>query len=94
MARWWVDEPYINLWITDEPLSYFMSSGKKMTFQWYYKQRYQLPLPDECPGYYSYVGSQYLGRTNQDHYVMNSRTWGMTNASWTHNWMMARSFQS
>ncbi len=64
-----------------------MSSGQKMTFRWYYKQRYELPKPDKCTNLYSYAGSQYVGRTNQDHYVMNMRTYGMTNACWAHNWM-------
>ncbi|MGA2660497.1 MAG: hypothetical protein ABSH34_23605, partial [Verrucomicrobiota bacterium] len=87
VARWWVDEPQINLWITDEPLGYFMSSGQKMTFRWIYKQRYQLPQPDECPNYYHPICHPYLSRSELDAYLTDMRAYGMTNASWGHNWM-------
>src|SRR5438552_17559034 len=39
ISRWWVNSPYENLHIADEPLSYFMSSGQPMVFRWLYKQR-------------------------------------------------------
>ena len=37
MPRWSVSEPYINLHIADEPLSYATSSGQQMTFRFLYK---------------------------------------------------------
>ena len=39
MPVWWVTEPYINLWIADEPLSYLTSRGEPFTFRITYKQR-------------------------------------------------------
>jgi YD repeat-containing protein len=39
MPVWWVSEPYINLWIQDEPISYLTSRGKPFSFQITYKQR-------------------------------------------------------
>ena len=39
MPVWWVSEPYINLWIADQPLSYLTSRGEPFTFQITYKQR-------------------------------------------------------
>lgn len=96
MPRWWVSEPYINLHIADEPLSYRMSSGKDMTFRFTYRQNYMLPQPDQVPNWYTdvveksrnnevivqpyfYGMRQYSGKTG---YLV-----GMTNATWTHNWM-------
>ena len=35
----WVSEPYINLWMADEPVSYLTSSGEPFTFRLTYKQR-------------------------------------------------------
>jgi len=52
MPRWWVHEPYENLWMSDTPLSYTMSSGQEMAFTFYYRQRYKLPEPDEVPNLY------------------------------------------
>jgi len=43
MARWWVTEPYINLWVADEPLGYYTSYGERFAFRWTYKQRRSLP---------------------------------------------------
>jgi RHS repeat-associated protein len=88
IARWHISEPYENLIITDEPLSYRMSTGQRMVFRWHYKQRYQLPQPDECPTYYSYGSEVGLSRGQGDNYGNYARTWGMTNAAWAHNWMM------
>ena len=89
MPRWWVDEPYINLWITNEPLSYFTSSGGRMTFRWYYRQRYMLPLGDEIPNLYNVGGpSVRVGVTGINPYQSDMRSYGMTNAGWSHNWMM------
>jgi RHS repeat-associated protein len=88
IPRWWVDEPYENLFITDEPLSYFLSSGQKMVFRWHYKQRYQLPQPDECPSLYVDPNGGYTPRYSADYYLEVARPYGMTNAGWGHNWMM------
>src|SRR2546421_2511936 len=41
ISRWWVNEPWENLHISDAPLTYFMSSGQPMVFRWLYKQRYK-----------------------------------------------------
>ena len=45
MPVWWVSEPYINLWISDQPLSYLTSCGEPFTFQISYKQRDTRPNP-------------------------------------------------
>jgi len=39
MPVWWVTEPYINLWMADEPISYLTSRGEPVTFRITYKQR-------------------------------------------------------
>jgi RHS repeat-associated protein len=39
MPVWWVSEPYINVWIADEPISYLTSRGTPFTFRMTYKQR-------------------------------------------------------
>jgi RHS repeat-associated protein len=39
MPVWWVSEPYINLWLSDQPISYLTSRGQPFTFQLTYKQR-------------------------------------------------------
>ena len=39
MARWWVSEPYCNLFVADEPLSYSLSDGSSWAFRWTIKQR-------------------------------------------------------
>ncbi|HEV2327698.1 MAG TPA: RHS repeat-associated core domain-containing protein [Verrucomicrobiae bacterium] len=39
MPVWWVSEPYINLWLADQPLSYMTSRCQPFTFQVTYKQR-------------------------------------------------------
>src|SRR4029077_19458534 len=43
----WVSEPYINLWMADEPLSYQTSRGEPITFRMSYKQRDTRPSPSE-----------------------------------------------
>ena len=80
MPRWWVSEPYVNLHISDTPLSYKTSSGKDMSFQLFYRIRPQVPLSDESP---------ITTRTSpyDVHY-----TWGAncgTNAYWNNNWNMS-----
>ncbi|HTI70827.1 MAG TPA: RHS repeat-associated core domain-containing protein [Candidatus Limnocylindria bacterium] len=44
MPVWWVSEPYINLFIADEPLSYLTSRGEEMSFRFTYKQRDTRPI--------------------------------------------------
>ncbi|HEV2331373.1 MAG TPA: cysteine peptidase family C39 domain-containing protein, partial [Verrucomicrobiae bacterium] len=39
MPVWWVSEPYINLWLQDEPISYLTSRGQPFGFQVTFKQR-------------------------------------------------------
>jgi RHS repeat-associated protein len=41
MPVWWVSEPYINLWISDEPLGYQPPYGPGVSFRLHYKQREQ-----------------------------------------------------
>lgn len=43
MPRWWVSEPYINLWVADEPLGYTLSNGERFAFRFTYKQRRTAP---------------------------------------------------
>jgi RHS repeat-associated protein len=86
MSEWWVNEPWVNLWITDEPLSYFTSSGDEMVFRFTYKQRYKAPGVDEVPNLYS--SPQNRRQPTKNPYFAYMRTYGMTNASWSHNWMM------
>jgi RHS repeat-associated protein len=47
MPVWWVSEPYVNLWLADEPLSYLTSRGQPVTFQITYKQRDTRPSSGE-----------------------------------------------
>ncbi len=49
MPRWWISEPYINLHLADTPLSYKLSSGNELGFQFFYKQRGEKPRTDESP---------------------------------------------
>ncbi len=81
MPRWWVSEPYINLCLKDTPLSYALSSGQEMEFNFYYRQRTKLPDTDEVSalpkkGQYEI----YPGMANS-----LGTTCG-TNASWGNNW--------
>lgn len=85
MARWWVEEPYLNLWMSDEPLSYVTSSGQKMDFRFLYKQRYKLPEVDEAGSLYS---NKKRVLSTDNNYGLDMRTYGITNASWSHSWMM------
>src|ERR1017187_8492942 len=81
MPRWWVSEPYINLCMADVPLSYTMSSGKEMTFQFNYHQRARLPKSDESPISTNNIlatGSLYPHGANCG-----------ADAFWGHNWNMS-----
>ncbi len=47
MPIWWVSEPYINVWMADEPISYLTSRGSPVTFRISYKQRDSRPYPND-----------------------------------------------
>jgi RHS repeat-associated protein len=47
MPIWWVSEPYINVWLADEPMSYLTSRGEPFTFRTSYKQRDSRPAPND-----------------------------------------------
>jgi len=42
MTTWSVSEPYINLWLHDEPLGYNPGLGYRISFSLDYKQREEL----------------------------------------------------
>src|SRR5665213_2290238 len=98
MPRWWVDEPYINLHVVDEPLSYTTSSGQEMAFRWIYKEHYALPSPDQVPNYYwpefggqRFADSPYIYRMRC--FSSPGSSWVIvTNAAWSHNWQMNIAF--
>jgi RHS repeat-associated protein len=79
MPRWWVSEPYINLCMKDTPLSYSMSSGQKMEFSFYYRQRTKLPDSDEVTA---------LPTASPYDIYPTAVTCG-TNASWGNNWNLS-----
>lgn len=81
MPQWWVSEPYIDLCMSDTPLSYTMSSGQEMDFTFYYRMRTALPESDEMTLPTMPVDDIYPG------YAYGS-TCG-TNASWGNNWTMS-----
>src|SRR6478736_13009 len=56
MPTWEVSEPYINLWIYDEPLGYQPGLGGKISFKLSYKQREARFLYDGVSGNYTGVG--------------------------------------
>jgi hypothetical protein len=39
MPVWWVSEPYINVWVADEPAAYTTTLGEQIVFRINYKQR-------------------------------------------------------
>lgn len=47
MPVWWVSEPYVNVWMADEPISYRTSRGDPFTFRMSYKQRDSRPSPQD-----------------------------------------------
>lgn len=61
MAAWWVTEPYINLFLADEPVGYGTSRGEKFNFRITVKQRdslgtvYQYPRPGLLHNWYSRI---------------------------------------
>jgi len=81
MPRWWVTEPYINLWMADQPLSYTTSNGQKMEFRWTYTQRGQLTG--------ALRSRELIGADDPPMRFREGVASGagiMTNASWCHNW--------
>src|SRR5262249_30675720 len=38
-ATWWVSEPFLNLWVSDEPAAYTTTLGEEIVFRMMYKQR-------------------------------------------------------
>ena len=87
MPQWWVDEPNINLWITDEPMNYTMSSGQQMKFRWIYKQDFEIQDQIACPNFYYTYNGGLSNRLGSDLYIQ-AKMYGMTNAIWSQNWMM------
>jgi YD repeat-containing protein len=99
MPQWWVDEPYINVHVMDEPLSYTTSSGQELAFRFNYRQRFSVPGLDQVPSqiipFQAYPNPN---RIADDNYVNTMHeaapnpgsvnAGGMTNATWSHNWMM------
>ena len=73
MPRWWINEPYVNLHVSDTPLSYHTSSGQEIAFEFFYKQNAPLPESDEINTY-----------TGQDEY--RKTYYCGTNSTFTHNW--------
>ncbi len=43
LARWWVSEPYLTLWLEDEPLGYQPSRGPRVALHLSYKERNDQP---------------------------------------------------
>ena len=88
MPRWSVSEPYINLHISDTPMSYKTSSGREIDFQFFYRQRAVKLLPDETtitnfPAIAEQAYGNYLAGANCG-----------TNAFWSHGWNMSMVIQS
>ena len=88
MPAWSVTEPYVSLSLVDEPLSYTMSSGQKMSFRFYYRQTYGVPEVSDVPDFGGTCSQPYVNRLGADQYAAFARTGGMTNAAWANNWMM------
>jgi RHS repeat-associated protein len=89
MPVWWVDEPYVNLWVSDEPLSYYTSSGQLMTFRWTYHERGLLHnTPWQSREYEAFGLTRPLWATTRysENNVALNNGLRMTNASWNHNW--------
>jgi YD repeat-containing protein len=84
MPQWWVSEPYVDLCMSDTPLSYTLSSGQEMSFKFYYRQRTKMPDFDEIPSLNSFYPRDYPG-------TVNGSNCG-TNASWRNNWTMGITF--
>ncbi len=101
MPRWRVTEPYIDVWASDEPLSYTTSSGQRMSFGFTYKQRGQMDPPwtsrvtDALT--YSYASTPHvMMRYASDSIALtNNPTLGpvvQPGSVWTHNWWQEITF--
>ena len=61
MPAWWVSEPYINVWLADEPVSYTTSRGEDFPFRLTIKQRdsvgnlFGYPRPGVLHNWYSRI---------------------------------------
>ena len=61
MPAWWVTEPYINVFLADEPVSYVTSRGEEMAFRITVKQRdslgtvFSYPRPGFLHNWYSRI---------------------------------------
>ena len=79
MPAWWVSEPYINVFLADEPVSYTTSRGEDMAFRVTVKQRdstgtlFSYPRPGLLHNWYSRVYIQGMPLTLPQ-YVTNSTT--------------------
>jgi RHS repeat-associated protein len=71
MPTWWVTEPYLNVWLTDEPLSYRTSHGENVSFRWIHRQRGPYPLPEGFP---------------RDRFAVDQPPF-LTNSIWSHNFL-------
>ena len=76
MPAWWVSEPYINVWLADEPVSYTTSRGEDFPFRVTVKQRDSLgtvftyPRPGLLHNWYSRIYIQGMPLTYTQ-YVTN-----------------------
>jgi RHS repeat-associated protein len=76
MPAWWVSEPYINVWLADEPVSYTTSHGEDFPFRVTVKQRDSLgtvftyPRPGLLHNWYSRIYIQGMPLTYTQ-YVTN-----------------------
>ena len=83
MPAWWVTEPYINVWLADEPVSYLTSRGEDFSFRITVKQRDSLgttftyPRPGLLHNWYSRIYIQGMPLTVPQ-YVTNSITHQIT----------------
>ena len=50
MPYFWVSEPYINLWVADEPVAYTTSHGEGIALRLTYDQRDSRPTNGSLPG--------------------------------------------
>ncbi len=96
MPSWWVNEPYINTWVSDTPLSYTTSSGQEINFRWSYRQRGQVLGP-----WYGYETNSLWWSDGflQPHVLMRytlhknpGSVVTMTNSSWQHSWWQEITF--
>jgi len=61
MPKWFITEPFMNLWVKDSPVFYYTSLGSKLDFRVAYKQHDTRPLDTAVPptgwshNWYSYI---------------------------------------